>query len=84
MPNDPLITVTLSNGVQVEAALDEYAVRQWFRKVTLDEAIDTHRVVMGIIEARMDFRPQRKRRKDAGRPRDDGNMPLIGNLGGIE
>jgi hypothetical protein len=65
------------NGV----VTDEFNIRTWFKTVDLDQARDTFRVVEGILEMRGS---QRRRRKDAGKPRNDGNQPLIGNLGGTE
>lgn len=47
----------------------EHDVRQWFTKVSLEQARDTYRVVEGIIETRQAMQPKRARRKDAGKPR---------------
>lgn len=65
--------------------VDEYDVRRWFITADLEQALDTFRVVTGILETRSAVQPKRKRRKDAGvsRSKDD-NLPLIGNLGGRE
>ena len=46
--------------------LHEDDIRQWFTHVGLEQAIDTHRAVMVIIETRMALKPKRARRKDAG------------------
>ena len=50
---------------------DEYDVRQWFKTVDLEQALDTYRVVTGILEMRREAQPKRKRRSDAGQPRDE-------------
>jgi hypothetical protein len=69
---------------KMAVALDEADIRQWFKTVELAQARDTFRVVEGILEMREASKPKRVRRKDAGKPRNDGNIPLIGNLGGAE
>jgi hypothetical protein len=46
--------------------IEEYEIREWFKTVDLEQARDTFRVVEGILEMRGS---QRKRRKDAGKPR---------------
>jgi hypothetical protein len=56
--------------------LEEFDIRMWFMKVDLAQAQDTFRVVEGIIQTREQFQPKRKRRKDAGKPRDDGQQPI--------
>lgn len=50
--------------------LDERDVRLWFMKTELAQAEDTFRVVEGILETRRAFEPKRKKRSDAGVPRD--------------
>jgi hypothetical protein len=70
--------------IQFLEALDEYTVRRWFMQVELEQAEDTARAVQVIIETRRATQPKRKRRKDAGKPRNAENPPLIGTLGGME
>ena len=53
--------------------LDEFAVREWFKTVDIEQARDTFRVVEGILEMRSV--PKRARRKDAGTKR--GQDPQI-------
>lgn len=50
--------------------LDERDIRVWFCKADLDQALDTFRVVEGILQARQEAQPVRKRRRDAGKPRE--------------
>lgn len=50
--------------------LDERDVRLWFMKTELAQAEDTFRVIEGILETRRAFEPKRKKRSDAGVPRD--------------
>lgn len=66
--------------------IDEMDVREWFKHVDLEQARDTFRVVEGILEMRSERSASgRRRRKDAGKPRDPKeSLPLIGNPGGIE
>lgn len=49
----------------------KYDVRRWFMAVPLEQAVDTFRVVGGIIEARveLELEPKRKRRSDSGKAR---------------
>lgn len=54
----------MSEGVEFK--IDEFDIRQWFMHVELAQAQDTFRVVRGIIEAREQLQPKRKRRSDAG------------------
>lgn len=53
------------------ADLEEYDVRRWFMTVDLAQAEDTYRVIEGILETRREFQPKRKRRSDAGQPREE-------------
>lgn len=50
--------------------IDERDVRVWFMKADLEQALDTYRVIEGILETRKEFQPKRKRRSDAGQSRD--------------
>ena len=52
-------------------SIEEYDIRQWFLGVELEQAVDTYRVVGGIIEARLAAKPTRKRRSDVGMKRKD-------------
>lgn len=49
--------------------IDEREIRLWFMQTDLEQAIDTFRVVEGIIETRKEFQPTRKKRSDAGKPK---------------
>lgn len=51
--------------------IEEYDIRMWFMQTDLTQAMDTFRVVGGIIEARVYAaeQPKRKKRSDAGKPR---------------
>lgn len=46
--------------------------------VEMEQAVDTHRAVMVIIETRMALGPKRKRRCDAGKPK---TTTVVGNSG---
>jgi hypothetical protein len=55
--------------------IEEYDIRVWFIKTDLAQAEDTYRVITGILEARREAQPTRKRRKDAGKSKQ-GRMEL--------
>ena len=50
--------------------IEEYDIRVWFMKVDLEQARDTFRVVEGILQTRVEYQPARKKRSDAGKPRN--------------
>jgi hypothetical protein len=56
--------------------IEEYDIRKWFMTVDLEQAVDTYRVVAGIIETRQVFEPKRKRRSDAGAKRATQDTPI--------
>lgn len=56
--------------------LEEVDIRMWFVRTDLEQALDTYRVVTGILEARREAQPKRKTRSDAGK-RKDSQEPLI-------
>jgi hypothetical protein len=49
--------------------LEEFDIRHWFCSVDLEQAMDTFRVVEGILQARQEAQPKRKKRSDAGQQR---------------
>jgi hypothetical protein len=49
-----------------DGMLEELDIRHWFCAVDLEQALDTFRVVEGILQARQEAQPKRKRRSDAG------------------
>ena len=51
-------------------SIEEIDIRYWFARIELEQAIDTFRVVEGILLARKEAQPKRKRRSDAGQSRD--------------
>ena len=69
------MTITTTDGLTIE--LEEYDIRRWFMAVELAQAQDTFRVVEGIIQARSEAQPVRKRRRDAGTKRET----AVGNSG---
>lgn len=74
------MTIEMKDGLTIE--LDEFEIRRWFMAVELEQAIDTHRAVMVIIETRMALQPKRARRKDAGVKRGDKDRGSQGLLDG--
>jgi hypothetical protein len=59
-------------------AIEEFDIRLWFVKTDLEQALDTFRVVEGILQARQEAQPARKRRRDAGVKR--ATEPLLNSL----
>ena len=55
-------------------SIEEYDIRIWFMKTDLEQARDTFRVVEGILQTREEFTPKRKRRSDAGKPREEPSL----------
>ena len=68
------MVITTKDGLAIE--LEEYDIRRWFMAAELEQAIDTFRVVEGIIETRQSMQPKRARRKDAGKPRGEAQGTL--------
>lgn len=59
--------------------IDERDVRIWFCKTELVQALDTFRVVEGILQARREAQPpakRRKKRRDAGQVRTKEHMEV--------
>lgn len=50
--------------------IDEMDIRRWFITEDLEQARDTFRVCEGILEARQEAQPTRKKRADAGTKRN--------------
>lgn len=67
MATEPKLTVMVIRGA---TEIDEADVRRWFSCVDLDQASDTLMICVGIIQGRQAAAPKRKRRKDAGQPRE--------------
>jgi hypothetical protein len=86
MPKDHIVinAMAAANHQEhlVEMFVTEFEIREWFKTVDLQQAWDTFRVAEGILEMRGS---QRKRRKDAGKPRqatltpDNGFEELMGS-----
>jgi hypothetical protein len=62
------ITVKQGEGQAVE--IEEDHIREWFMRVDVEQARDTLKVCEGIVDTRLTMQPKRKRRSDAGQPRN--------------
>lgn len=58
-------------------SIEEIDIRYWFARVELEQALDTFRVVEGILLARKEAQPKRKTRADKGTKRNDEQDILI-------
>jgi len=60
-----------------EPQVDELAVRTWFLRCPLQEAITTHAIVSGIIQGRQQETTKRAPRRDKGTKRKLAEQPSL-------